>query len=57
MTATVLEAAEPALPYPRPLPVLELIGNTPLLDLSAFLDRSPASHVGRIRDAWTGAWS
>jgi hypothetical protein len=28
----------------------------PLLDLSAFLDRSPASHVGRIRDAWTGAW-
>jgi len=31
------------------------LGN-PLLDLSAFLDRSPASHTGRIRDAWTGAW-
>ena len=39
MTATVLKAAEPALPYPRPLPVLELVGNTPLVDLSALTGR------------------
>ncbi len=31
------------------------LGN-PLLDLPAFLDVAPASHVNRIRDAWTGAW-
>ena len=31
------------------------LGN-PLLDLPAFLEVSPPSHVGRIRDAWTGAW-
>jgi Ser/Thr protein kinase RdoA (MazF antagonist) len=31
------------------------LGN-PLLDLPAFLEVSPASHVNRIRDAWTGAW-
>lgn len=31
------------------------LGN-PLLDLPAFLEMSPASHVNRIRDSWTGAW-
>jgi hypothetical protein len=31
------------------------LGN-PLLDLPAFLEVSPSSHVNRIRDAWTGAW-
>src|SRR5262249_20259493 len=31
------------------------LGN-PLLDLPAFLDVAPGSHVNRIRDAWTGAW-
>jgi cysteine synthase B len=38
--ATSAEAAGPALAHPRPLPVLELIGNTPLLDLSALTGRS-----------------
>jgi hypothetical protein len=31
------------------------LGN-PLLDLPPFLEVAPASHVNRIRDAWTGAW-
>jgi hypothetical protein len=31
------------------------LGN-PLLDLPAFLEVAPGSHVNRIRDAWTGAW-
>jgi len=41
MTSTTLtEASGPALAHPRPIPVLELIGNTPLLDLSALTGRS-----------------
>jgi cysteine synthase B len=41
MTSTTLtEASAPALAHPRPIPVLELIGNTPLLDLSALTGRS-----------------
>ena len=41
MTSTTLtEAIGPALAHPRPIPVLELIGNTPLLDLSALTGRS-----------------
>jgi S-sulfo-L-cysteine synthase (O-acetyl-L-serine-dependent) len=34
------DAGEVALPHPRPIRVLELIGNTPLLDLSALTGRS-----------------
>src|SRR5436305_8098830 len=37
---TTPAVAGPALAHPRPLPVLELIGNTPLLDLSALTGRS-----------------
>ncbi len=41
MTSTPLtEIRGPALAHPRPLPVLALIGNTPLVDLSALLGRS-----------------
>jgi cysteine synthase B len=40
MTSTTLtETRGPALAHPRPLPVLALIGNTPLVDLSALLGR------------------
>ncbi|MEA2693958.1 MAG: hypothetical protein QOJ16_3345 [Acidobacteriota bacterium] len=38
--ADTANTAGPALAHPRPLPVLELIGNTPLLDLSALTGRS-----------------
>src|SRR5712691_1705936 len=36
----VKETAGPALGHPRPVELLELIGNTPLLDLSALTGRS-----------------
>jgi cysteine synthase B len=38
--AHAANTAGPALAHPRPLPVLELIGNTPLLDLSALTGKS-----------------